>query len=129
MKKASLLVAALILTPAAISSRTTALANPPEDANPLFAPFYRALKSPSTGGNCCSEADCRPVEARTFDNVHWEVFIDKKSFGALAPDQWLPVPDAIVIHRPPMELPRPQDPVACFYNGKLLCFTEPAFGG
>lgn len=121
MLKKIALAAVFLVTPAA--------AEPSGDANPEYAPFYRALKSPATGGGCCSEADCRPAEHRTKDNIEYEVFFDKRSFGPTAPDAWVKIPAEIIIHRPPVGLQRPQEAVACWYRNQPYCFTPPAFGG
>jgi hypothetical protein len=52
---------------------------------------------------------------------HYEVFIDRKSFGENAPDQWLAVPDKVVLHRHDNPV---GEAVACYYGGEVKCFVE-----
>lgn len=120
MKKYAALAAFLAITPAK--------AAPPEGADMTFAPYYHALTQPVTGWGCCSIADCRPVAMRFKDNAI-EIFVDKKSFGYTAPDAWLVVPEEVIIKNPPTGLPRPQEPIACWYDKKIRCFDNPAWGG
>lgn len=100
---------------------STALAAPPAGSDPSSptAQWYRSLKSPYTGGSCCSEADCRPVVSRMAGD-HYEAFIDRRTFGDEAPDDWLPVPDKRALHtsNPAGEA------VACWYMREILCFVS-----
>ena len=68
---------------------TPAFAAPPPgtDMDSPIARWFQVLKQPETGYLCCSIADCRPVAYRTVGN-HFQAFIDRKSFGPRAPDDW-----------------------------------------
>lgn len=87
--------------------------------SPLHA-WFEDLRAPDTGILCCSEADCRPVQYRITGD-HYEVFIDRKSFGESAPDRWLPAPDKVVLHR--HDNPT-GEAIACYYAGEIHCFIE-----
>jgi len=78
-------------------------------------------------GYCCTSADCRDVESRMVDG-HWEVLIDKKSFGPKAPDDWMVVPNDVHADSD-LDAPRPTRGVACFYDGKVRCFDKPLTQG
>ena len=67
----------------------SAWAAPPPDADPVLAPWFRSLRQPWTNALCCSESDCRPVEARLHDG-HYEALID---------NAWRPVPDHLILER------------------------------
>lgn len=100
---------------------SAALAAPPAGSDPTsaLASWYRGLLRPDTGTSCCSEADCRPVVYRTTGD-HYEAFIDRKTFGSEAPDDWLTVP--------PEKILRTANPtgeaIACYYMQKILCFVS-----
>ena len=100
---------------------STAIAAPPAGSDPdsPTAQWYRSLKSPHTGGSCCSEADCRPVVSRMAGD-HYEAFIDRRTFGSDAPDDWVAVPNEKVLHttNPTGES------VACWYTREILCFVS-----
>lgn len=90
------------------------------DPNSPVARWYRSLTEPSTGYGCCSVSDCRVVNARTV-GTHWEVFIDKATFGDTAPDAWVAVADDAVL--PPQ--PNPEgEPVACWHGGEVHCLVR-----
>jgi hypothetical protein len=82
--------------------------------------WFQLLKQPETGYLCCSISDCRPVAYRTVGN-HFQAFIDRKSFGPRAPDDWRDVPPTAVLHR--HDNPT-GEAVACFYSGVIICFVE-----
>lgn len=106
------------------------------------ADWYRSLQVPGTGGfgigghSCCSgnepDADCRNVETRQAKDpdgsVHWEAFADSKLFHdskmsslyGHAPDDWVRVPDSVVIagkNNPTGA------PVGCWFDKKWRCFV------
>lgn len=89
------------------------------DPNSPVSRWYRGLQAPS-GIPCCSIADCRNVTYRMMDK-HYEAFIDKRSFGDEAPNDWVKVPDERVLHMPDNPT---NDAVACYYSGDILCFVE-----
>ena len=118
-----LLVAASLLTPT--------FAKPPEGSDLRYKPYYESLVT-KEGWRCCSISDCRPVTVKSTDG-HVMVFIDKKSFGESAPDEWVEVPaesygtrndlpDGETVDRPPTG-------VACWYAMKVRCFDWPLPGG
>lgn len=97
------------------------IAHPPEgkDLNTTIGEWYRSLRD-KAGNGCCSEADCRPVQAQ-LTAAGWEVFVDKKSFGEGAPDEWRLVPDKAVIIREDNPTGRN---VACWTPSHgFYCFT------
>ena len=91
-------------------------------ADPALAPWYQSLEQPGTGYPCCSISDCRTVQYRTVAD-HFEAFIDRRTFGEDAPDDWLPVPPEHVLHR--RDNPT-GEAVVCWYNGEIRCFVEGA---
>jgi len=112
-------IAAATALVAAWSAIQHARAEPPEGADPKLAPWFHSLKQPNTGMECCDFADCRPVEARP-SVIGWEVFIDRKSFGADAPDGWRPVPPQNILHRKDNPV---GEPVACWFIDRVMCFV------
>lgn len=116
-----------LLIGASLFAMSTALAAPPEGANPIYKPYYEGLIQQKTKLPCCSIADCRPVRTR-FVDAKWEVFIDKQSFGDTADDEWHVVPPEAFVER--NEAPtRPQQAVACWYNRQVRCFDFPLTEG
>ena len=101
---------------------TSALAAPPEGADPALAPWYRSLTQPGTGWLCCSIADCRPVVTRERDGK-LEAFIDRKAFPD-GTDEWVEVPEKVILHG--KDNPT-GEPVACWFEQAIRCFT-PASG-
>lgn len=88
--------------------------------------WVKSLQNPVTKQQCCDLADCRVVIARIKGN-HYEAFIGRDVFGRGAPNDWLPVPDEVVLRdgSNPVGLP-----VACWkasrqplYNG-YFCFHD-----
>ena len=57
-------------------------ADPPPNADPALAPWFRSLLQPGTSISCCSISDCRATEYRIEDD-HYEALIGEK---------WLAVP-------------------------------------
>ena len=58
-------------------SATLVHALPPDNADPAMAPWFKSLKQPGTGAECCSISDCRAVEVRR-DAKGYEVKVDQK---------------------------------------------------
>lgn len=67
----------------------SALAAPPQNADPALAPWYRSLLQPGTEMSCCSLADCRPTEYR----------IKSDHYEALIGGSWLAVPPDKILQR------------------------------
>jgi hypothetical protein len=65
------------------------VARPPDNADPLLAPWFQSLQQPGTGMSCCSIADCRPTDYRTSGN-HFEAWVDYR---------WIPIPPERVLQR------------------------------
>ncbi len=82
--------------------------------------LYRELKSP-TGGNCCSIADCRPVESAWIENEHWK---------ARYQGRVLDIPDDKIVQG--QESPEGLTAVIClmYINGEpyIRCFVVPGQG-
>lgn len=99
-----------------------AFAAPPADVNAdlPIARWFKDLKQPGTDYGCCSIADCRPVAYRTIGR-RYQAFIDQKTFGPRAPDLWMDVPSAAVLHRHDNPV---GEAVACLYEGAIICFVE-----
>ena len=88
--------------------------------------WIRSLVNPYTRQACCDLADCRAVPARTRGGSY-QAFIGRQEYGEEAPDQWIDVPNEVVLHehRNPVGLP-----IACWrasrqplFNG-FLCFQN-----
>jgi hypothetical protein len=113
------LVAAISVS-AGVLIATLASGAPPPGADPdsPIAGWFRSL-SDRQGVGCCSVADCRRVDYRTRAGG-FEVFVDRRTFGAAAPDAWVAVPsDAILTRENPTG-----EGVACFYAGRIRCFVQ-----
>ena len=98
------------------------LAHVPE-ADPSQAPWYESLKQPNSEAGCCSISDCRNAVER-LSPKGYEVFIDKTTFGTTAPDAWVPVPEATILHA--HDNPT-GSAVVCWFMSHILCFI-PASG-
>jgi hypothetical protein len=66
-----------------------AIARPPPNANPAYAPWFRSLLQPGTNLSCCSIADCRTTEYR-IRRDHYEALIGRR---------WLAVPPDKILQR------------------------------
>ena len=93
----------VLLAGVLILASAPAFASPPPPGSPQadvmapYAEWVRGLVNPKTGQGCCSLSDCRVVDYRlTADG--YEAFIGRETFPA-APDQWLKVPDYVVLHK------------------------------
>jgi hypothetical protein len=105
-----------LLTAAAVSA-----APPPGAApDPERAAWFRSLRSPETGVSCCSVADCRNTAVRPEPDGSISAWIGQEQFGAMAPDDWRPIP-------PEARLERDDNPtghaVVCFVAGRVHCFV------
>jgi hypothetical protein len=120
----------VLLMAASIVMAGLVYAAPPPGGPGPFSEWYGTLKTPS-GGSCCDESDCRPVEAvrsvrveDEFGNLEWryEVLITPASHGAAAAI-WVQVPPDRVLAR---ENPTGR-PVACWLpTTGVLCFIRPS---
>lgn len=95
----------------------TAIAAPPENADPALAPFFKSLQQPGTGMSCCDIADCRTVVVTHGEGRRW-AFIGTGFPNA--PNTWVEVPDSVVLCG--VENPT-GEPIACFFGGKVQCFV------
>ena len=85
---------------------------PPDNADPALAPWFKGLRQPGTGAECCSIADCRAAEVRR-DAQGYEVKVDHKWHISSA--FWLRVPAERILaerHNPT--------------GGAVLCYTPEA---
>lgn len=93
-----------------------ALAHTDDEPN---AAWYRSLMV-SNGSfsmiSCCDVSDCKPANER---GDH-EVYISKEVFGDKAPDAWLHVAGAAVLHGYTNPTGRA---VVCFSQGRILCYV------
>jgi hypothetical protein len=65
----------------------TADADPPPNADPALAPWFRSLLQPGTSISCCSISDCRATDYRV-EGDHYEALIGEKWF-VVPPDKIL----------------------------------------
>lgn len=95
-----------------VLSVTSVYALPPNNADPSLAPWFKSLKQPGTGAECCSIADCRTTEVRR-DGQGYEVKIDQK--WHVSSIFWLRVPAEKILgdHTNPT-------------GGAVLCYTPEA---
>jgi hypothetical protein len=98
---------------------TSALAAPPDGADPALSSWYQSLKQPGTGYLCCSIADCRNVITRE-RNGNIEAFISRETFHD-GTDEWVVVPESIILHGHDNLTGAP---VLCWYNHQVRCFVE-----
>jgi hypothetical protein len=103
-----------------LSFAAGAVAAPPENADPRFTPWYRSLRQPGTGAECCGLADCRVVEFRRTGDVY-EVFVDER--WRLSKPYWTRVPPEKILERPDNPTGRA---VVCFTpEAGVMCFILP----
>lgn len=113
--------AAIILVSAGLFFQPQkAIADPPPgtDLNSTISNWYHSLKN-AKGEQCCGPADCRGVQIR-FKELGVEAFIDKRTFGPTAPDDWVQPAAPALINREDNPTGRS---VGCWYNGELRCLT------
>ena len=87
-------------------------AQPPLDADPALAPWFRSLLQPGTQVSCCSIADCRPTDYRT----------DGNRYEALIGGKWLAVPPDKVLDR--TDNPTGRAVVCWTPNRGIMCFVR-----
>jgi hypothetical protein len=100
------LFAAALLVPA------TAGAQPPADADPALAPWFRSLLVPGTSISCCSVTDCRATEYR----------IEADHYEALIGGNWLVVPPDKILQR--TDNPTGHAVVCWTPQRGILCFVR-----
>lgn len=93
---------------------------PPDNADPALAPWFKSLKQPGTGAECCSIADCRSAEVRR-DGQGYEVKVDRK--WHLSSTFWLRVPAERILD----ERSNPTGGAVLCYTPEagILCFIPP----
>jgi hypothetical protein len=97
-----------------------AAAAPPENPDPRFTPWYKSLRQPGTGAECCGLADCRIVEFRR-NGESYEVFVDDR--WRLTRPYWARVPPEKILERPDNPTGRA---VVCFTpEAGVMCFILP----
>lgn len=101
-------------------SVTPVSALPPDNADPSLAPWFKGLKQPGTGAECCSVSDCRAAEVR-HDSAGYEVKIDHKWRGSST--FWLRVPAERILD----ERNNPTGGAVLCYTPEagILCFVPP----
>lgn len=111
---------AAILATALLIHSFNAKAEPPPGVNleSQTSKWYQSLFN-KAGENCCSKADCRPAAVRPIGSG-WEAFIDKRSFGPNAPDDWVRAPEKAMVYREDNPTGRN---IVCFYNNEIRCIT------
>jgi hypothetical protein len=114
--KTSLILAAQIIGPSPdVSARDL---GEYEDIPQRIRDWFKALKNPHNGGNCCDLSDCRRTEART----------KRHQWRARAPDgSWVTIPNERVVH----DQGNPTgSPILCAYEGeegwRVICFVPGA---
>ena len=101
-------------------SSTLVHALPPDNADPAMAPWFKSLKQPRTGAECCSVSDCRAAEVRR-DSQGYEVKVDQK--WHVSAIFWLRVPAERIID----ERGNPTGGAVLCYTPEagILCFVPP----
>lgn len=107
------LVARLVLVVAGLISGPPAPAEPPPNADPALAPWFRSLMQPGTGISCCSISDCRVTDSRITGD-HYEALIGEK---------WFAVPPEKILQRTDNPIGRA---VVCWTPQRgIMCFVRP----
>ena len=86
-EKVAAFVLRVILFMLVVLAINPAVADPPPNADPALAPWFRSLLQPGTSISCCSVADCRTTEYRV-EGDHYEALIGEAWF-AVPPDRIL----------------------------------------
>src|ERR1700730_5352732 len=91
---------------------TAAHAQPPANADPALAPWFRSLVQPGTSISCCSVSDCRATDSR-IEGDHYE---------ALIGEAWFTVPADKILQRTDIPVGRA---VVCWTPQRgILCFVR-----
>ncbi len=95
-------------------------AAPPDNADPTLTPWFKGLRQPGTGAECCSVADCRAAEVRR-DAQGYEVKVDDK--WHVSSTFWLRVPAERILD----ERINPTGGAVLCYTPEagILCFVPP----
>jgi len=88
-------------------------AEPPPNADPALAPWFRSLMQPGTGISCCALSDCRATESRITGD-HYEALIGEK---------WFVVPPDKILQR--TDNPNGRAVVCWTPQRGILCFVRP----
>jgi len=96
----------------AILFPTAAGAQPPADADPALAPWFRSLLVPGTSISCCSVTDCRATEYR----------IEADLYEALIGGTWHVVPPDKILQR--TDNPTGHAVVCWTPQRGILCFVR-----
>ena len=98
----------------------SARAEPPAlgPGDEALSAWFRSLMIQGGTTSCCSVADCRNtvIERRADGRAY--AWIGRETFGADAPDAWLPIWDGAALDRTDNPTGRP---VVCFSHGVILC--------
>lgn len=108
-----LLLLALLLSPAQAAPPVGA------DPNSAAATWFKSLRTPK-GYSCCDESDCRPTAVELRQDGVW-AWIGREVYGDDAPDEWRPIPAALLEQMHPPRPPGVRGAVVCFYRGAVLC--------
>lgn len=105
---------------AAMSLAVSAIAAPPEHADPQLAPWFKSLSRPDIG-SCCDTADGRVTSSRVAGD-HYEVLIDGR-FPGVTTSTWEPVPAEAILKR----VDNPTGGTVVFwFLGRIRCVVLPA---
>jgi hypothetical protein len=111
-----------------------ALARPPEGVHndPEVSRWFRSLQQPGSHMGCCSEADCRRVEARA-THGYWQFYLRRGDGEGEFPEApaiagWVKVPsDRVLQHteNPTGSAVACWEPWASNLGDGVLCFVPP----
>lgn len=96
-----------------LSVITASVAEPPTNANPALATWFRGLKAPN-GTACCTIADCRRADYR----------LTPDGYQAMIEGRWVSVPWERVLRR----IDNPTgEAVVCYvpHTELIMCFVRP----
>ena len=101
-----------LFLPIVVMLSITARADPPPNADPALAPWFRSLLQPGTSISCCSIADCRATEYR-IESDHYEALIGEK---------WIVVPPERILQR--TDNPTGRAVVCWTTQHGIMCFVR-----
>jgi hypothetical protein len=93
---------------------------PPDGSDQSLAPWFKSLRQPGSNAFCCALSDCRRVQTRLTPQGY-EAFIDRRTFGSTAPDNWVPIPSHTILRN--VDNPTGES-IACWATGRILCFVH-----